>query len=402
MRILFHSNAPWCGTGYGQQVAIWAPRLRDMGHEVIISAFYGLNGQPSVWNGFQILPGGQDVFGNDIVRAHYERVQADLLLTLMDVWVVDPNAVKGLNVVHWHPIDCDPMSVGDKNSLMGSGAQSIAMSKFGKRKLEEAGFQPMYAPHAIDTNIFSPRPQRDQLRKEFGVEGKFVIGMNAANKDAVRKGYPEQFYAFARFHKRHPDSVMLVHALTAAPQALDLPVITRQLGVAEDIRFTDQYAYISGMITPEHIANWYSSLDLFSCASYGEGFGIPIVEAQACGVPVVVTDHTAMHELCGSGWKVKGEPFWNGVHQGWWASPRVDEIERAYEQAYQEWKTAKGANRRKKARKFALQYDIDYVEREHWKPIMQELEAKINEVPSDGGSGVHRIGPGQKAGVGGA
>ncbi len=33
MRILWHSNAPFLKTGYGQQTAIWAPRLRDLGHD---------------------------------------------------------------------------------------------------------------------------------------------------------------------------------------------------------------------------------------------------------------------------------------------------------------------------------------------------------------------------------
>lgn len=398
MRILIHSNAPWCGTGYGQQVALWAPRFQAMGHEVIISAFYGLNGQSSTWNGIQVLPGSQDVYGNDIIRAHYERLKADLLITLMDVWVLDPNAVRGLNAIHWHPIDVDPMSAADKVSLQGSGIRSVAMSKFGKRKLEEAGYQPFYAPHAVPTNVFHPRAERDELRKEFGVEGKFVIGINSANKDAVRKSFPQQFYAFANFHKRHPDSVVLIHSATAGPQALDLVAITRNLGVEEQVRFTDQYGYLQGLITQENLASWYTSLDLFSCTSHGEGFGIPIVEAQACGTPVVVTDCTAMTELCGSGWKVKGEPFWNGVHQGWWTSPYVSEIEKVYEKAYQEWKAGKTETRRKKAVNFAQQYDVDYVEKQYWKPIIDQL-AEENEraVSGDGGSGVHRVGPGQEA-----
>jgi len=372
-----------------------APRLRAMGHDVIISAFYGLNGQGSTWHGIQVLPGGQDVYGNDILKAHYERLDAELLITLMDVWVVNPEQMQGMNMVHWHPVDCDPLSAADQVSLRGTGARSIAISKFGKRKLEDAGYQPFYAPHAIDTNVFSVQDNRDKIRREFGVEGKFVIGMNSANKDAMRKSYAEQFWAFAKFHARHPDSVMLVHAATAAPQALDLPQISRALGVEEHIRFTDQYAYLTGLITPEHLANWYNALDLFSCASHGEGFGIPIIEAQACGVPVVVTDCTAMTELCGAGWRVKGEPFWNSVHQAWWTKPHVAEIEKSYEKAYEAWR--KGTLKRDKAREFALQYDADRVEAECWKPILEELEKSLNADARDGRSGITRIAPGEKS-----
>ena len=41
MKILLHSNAPWSASGYGQQAAMFAPRLADS-HEVGISAFQGL------------------------------------------------------------------------------------------------------------------------------------------------------------------------------------------------------------------------------------------------------------------------------------------------------------------------------------------------------------------------
>lgn len=372
MKILFHTNAPWVGTGYGTQAALWAPRFRDLGHEIIISAFYGLGGQPSVWNGFQVLPGGQDPYGNDIIKAHAERVNADMVLTLMDVWVLDPNNLRGLKLAHWIPIDSDPLSAADERALTASGAQTIAMSRHGERMLNDAGFRPMYAPHAIDTSVFKPAEDRDEVRKQFGVEGKFVIGINAANKDAVRKSYPEQIYAFARFHERHPDTMMLIHAATSAPQALDLPAVTRKLGVGDSVRFTDQYAYLTGLVAQGHLANWYSSLDLLSNCSYGEGFGLPIIEAQACGTPVVVTEHSAMPELCGAGWRVKGEPFWNSVHQAWWSKPYIGRIDAAYEKAYQE----RGTRRLKsvKARKFALQYDADKILQDHWSPILKELE----------------------------
>ena len=38
------------------------------------------------------------------------------------------------------------------------------------------------------------------------------------------------------------------------------------------------------------MAGWYRSLDVLSACSYGEGFGLPILEAQACGSPAIVTD----------------------------------------------------------------------------------------------------------------
>ncbi len=48
MKLLLHTNAPWSSSGYGQQAAMFAPRLAET-HEVGISAFQGLTGSPAGW-----------------------------------------------------------------------------------------------------------------------------------------------------------------------------------------------------------------------------------------------------------------------------------------------------------------------------------------------------------------
>ena len=50
--------------------------------------------------------------------------------------------------------------------------------------------------------------------------------------------------------------------------------------------FSDQYTYLLGW-PEERMAQLYNAFDVLSLASSGEGFGIPLIEAQACGVPVV-------------------------------------------------------------------------------------------------------------------
>jgi glycosyltransferase involved in cell wall biosynthesis len=214
------------------------------------------------------------------------------------------------------------------------------------------------------------------MRAQMGyTDEHFVIGMNAANKDAVRKGMFEQFTAFKLLHDKHPDVRLMVHALVSEPGAIELAPILRDLGIAKAVRFVDQYSYLTGTVKPEHLANWYSCLDLYSGCSYAEGFGLPIVEAQSCGVPVVVTDFSSMPEVCGAGWKVAGEPFWNPTHEARWLKPSVPAIFRAYEQAYQRGPAYK--KKQAQARDFALQYDAQRVLAEFWAPALKELEARL-------------------------
>ena len=55
--ILFHAPAPWSASGYGTQCGLWAQKLREMGHEVVLSSFYGLAGTVMEWAGMPVLPG---------------------------------------------------------------------------------------------------------------------------------------------------------------------------------------------------------------------------------------------------------------------------------------------------------------------------------------------------------
>src|SRR6266498_490712 len=99
MKILWHSVSPWTGTGYGTQTGLFTPRIRDLGHDVAISAFYGLQGAEMTWRGMKVYanyhaPHGTDVlvphalhhFGAHETRSFREAAARGLIITLYDVW----------------------------------------------------------------------------------------------------------------------------------------------------------------------------------------------------------------------------------------------------------------------------------------------------------------------------
>jgi glycosyltransferase involved in cell wall biosynthesis len=391
-RILAVSNAPWCGTGYSTQIAQLTIRLKEAGHEVAIFANYGLGGSKTEWNGIRVYPSAIDPLGNDVIHGHADDWKADIVLILYDAFAMNGQILRRMPqlVCFWQPVDCEPLGRGDREQLNASGARTIAMSRFGERMLAEAGLEPLYAPHGIDTeSMFVPaemlmddyvsipvrgrrRAARALLREQENIpEDAFVVGMNFHNKDVPRKGVWEQMSAFSIFHHRHPDTLLMVHTMPhSVMSGHDLIGMADFLGIAKAVRWADPYSLLVGNYTQDDMAKWYARLNLYSGASRGEGFGLPLIEAQACGVPVVTTDASAMAELTGPGWAVSGQPDWHKGQQATWITPDIGELVEVYEEAYD----GEAEARSEDARSFALQYDADAVFEKYWQPILGVLQ----------------------------
>ncbi len=128
---------------------------------------------------------------------------------------------------------------------------------------------------------------------------------------AIKARYhlPESYFLYVGSNKPHKNMLFLIKAWQqAASQVPDLPslvisgpwdarytapkrlVVTNQL--EENIRFT-------GPLPDEILPALYSSAVAFTFPSLYEGFGLPILEAMACGVPVICSRSTSLREVGG-------------------------------------------------------------------------------------------------------
>ena len=383
--ILWASNSPWAPTGYGTQTAQVTQRLKDDRHRIAVASNYGLEAASFEWHGIKQFGRGFDMYSNDVVPAHmaaweHENPGFDpLLITLYDVWVFKGEQWDHMpSIASWVPIDHMPAPPAVMKFLSKPNVTPIAMSQFGQAMIEREGVECLYVPHAIE-KVFTPTasvplPKGGALtgRQFMEVDGsKFVVGMNAANKGKVpnRKAYPEALLAFALFAKKHDDAVLYIHTEDrGAMGGINLRELAEACGIPDhQITFVDQYAYRTG-IPQEMLAAIYTAMDVLLMPSMSEGFGIPIIEAQACGTPVIVTDSTAMPELLGDGWLVEGQPWWDALQNAWMVAPSVPSIVEALEQAYDQ-----GRQRSQLAIDFAAQYDADYVFENYWRPAIAAL-----------------------------
>lgn len=332
-----------------------------------------------MWEGIPVLPGLGGEYGNGSLphhAKHFFGADGGLIVTLMDVWVLSAQMAAEMDMACWVPIDHDPAPPDVIEFFTVTGAIPIAMSRFGQRQLEQ--FDPLYVPHAVDTEVFRPL-ERAEVRKATGVdEDVFLVGMVAANKGRPsRKSFQEALEAFRLLRERHDNARLYLHT-TLDPnysQGEDITALVESLQLTDSVLVADQYRQAFNPLPPAKMAQVYATFDVLLNPAQGEGFGIPILEAQACGIPAIVTDFSAMSEVCGAGWKVGARPRWTG-QRSWQAYPDVAEIAAALEECYA-MSAAERDAMAVKAREHALGYDVKRVMAEHMLPALKAVEERI-------------------------
>lgn len=388
MKITWLSNAPWAATGYGNQTKIFVPRIKALGYDVAIIAFYGLEGSTLTINGIPVYPRAYHPYGMDVARAHSMSFGADYMFSLIDAWVCDPKSISPIRWIPWFPIDSDPVApvIVDK---VRQAHKRLVFSRHACRMMDAAGLDYDYIPHGIETNALAPmdgNEAREALRTKGGLlisDDAFLVGMVAANKgNPSRKAFDSQIAGFAEFSRKHSDAVLYIHSQKSEHGengGVNLPELCAYYGlqIGKNVLFPNEYQTLIGW--PDgYMQAAYSAMDVKLMATMGEGFGIPIVEAQACGTPVIVGDWTANSELCFSGWKIpqsKAVPMWTALATNQY-HVQPGAVADALQQAYN-----KRGNKiyRERARAGALQYDADKITAEYWKPYLEKLAQACHE-----------------------
>ncbi len=148
-------------------------------------------------------------------------------------------------------------------------------------------------PNAVDMTAFTPGPKPDALLDRYGLRGKRVL-MGMARLDAREKykGFDEVMEAMPALLARHPDLAYLI-----CGDGSDRPRLmqkARDLGLADRVVFT-------GYVDEAEKVDHYRLADVFLLAGWGEGFGIVLIEAMACGVPAIASILDASQEAVADG-----------------------------------------------------------------------------------------------------
>jgi glycosyltransferase involved in cell wall biosynthesis len=300
--------------------------------------------------------------------------QPNAMITLYDVWVLTNPAFNDIDIFSWVPLDHITLPPRVEEFLKKERVTPVAMAPHGVRQMEAKGIECKYAPHGIDTKVLKPTFEINgqSVEEHMGTKDRFVVGMVAANKSSGlvhRKAFSENLLAFSIFQKKHPDVMLYLHTDPVSKGiGWNLVSLLQSLGVDKnDVAFPNPFSYRYG-IPQETLAGYYTGMDVLLATSYGEGFGVPSVEALACGTRVIGSSWAATPDLLSEdSFLVEGQPSWDSGQDAWWQIPNVPSIVAALEEAY---KLGKG--RSQVAIDFASDFDVDKVWTKYWLPILRD------------------------------
>lgn len=213
-------------------------------------------------------------------------------------------------------------------------------------------------PNGVDTSLFHPHGPRRPLATRASFRFLFVGGCLA------RKGVDRLVMAFRQAFDPS-ENVCLVIKDAGRTGAYALEPTRRAVLAACEAAGAEIHYLDDESLSPAELAELYRACDVYVHPYRGEGFGLPMLEAMACGLPVILTDSGPGPEFCPpeASWQVRSlpdfEPGLAGGEDGlcgcpWWHEPDQAELIRLLRLARQH---AERAEKGRAARRAALAYD---------------------------------------------
>lgn len=164
------------------------------------------------------------------------------------------------------------MTKQDFVNILGVNQNKIQTAYFGF----DSGFKP------IGDKIFL-----EKIRRQYHLPEKFILFVGRIYSG---KNFGNLVQAFSKLHTGLPHKIVVAGHPRYGYER-DLAKI-EELDLQEKILFT-------GWVPQEDLVALYNLADLFILPSFYEGFGIPVIEAMACGCPVIASDAGALPEIAG-------------------------------------------------------------------------------------------------------
>jgi len=217
----------------------------------------------------------------DLIDAHYfypDGVAAARLARELDIPLLITGRGTDLTLI--------PQSPPERAQIQWAGKQAsalITVCEDLRHRLVELGEAPsrvVTLRNGVDLTRFSPG-DRDAARKRLGLDGFTLLSVGSL---IPRKGHELIIAALADL----PDARLLIAG--SGPMRAELERVAVEKGVASRVRFLGEIAH-------DALTDAYRAADIFVLASSREGWANVLLEAMACGTPVVATNVNGTPEV---------------------------------------------------------------------------------------------------------
>jgi glycosyltransferase involved in cell wall biosynthesis len=374
-KVLWVTDAPYRPTGYGRVVDNFIKFNTKYDVHCLGLPHYG---NPIDYHGATVWGKGEKDYGEDMLPFLLKKLKPEYIITLCDLAhqsrysylpkIKDRGLWHG-DWVTYSPVDTLNVMPWMKELVQHSDIK-VSLTKYTQKLFKGIGLNTEYVPHGVNPELYKPHSalKRAQLRERNNYKGKFVVFSVGKNQD--RKGWDRLIKGFSQFvHENNAkDAVFLMHTDKEGSDVRGKDAGYMINVLADKYEVTDQ-CY---MTDPQLHKLWRQNftekqlVDLYNIADVGlyagaEGFGIPILEQQACGRPVIIGDMCSARELVeGHGKIVPLAGYNEGVNGVETGKVSAEGITKALTEYYKDRKQVEQDGRA--AREHAIKYD--------WKTVM--------------------------------
>lgn len=266
-------------------------------------------------------------------------------------------------------IQDEAMGTGKKpwEELSKAQAMVIACSRWAAQGFLNSGLPKnkiVVVSCGVDPSVFHPisSEERTKLRKEMGWEGRFVcLNISAITNN---KGIDLVMRAIAEHSPKHPELLLCVKG--SDNLYLSSEYMRGFLGnmpkPARDA-VTSRMSYQGGALTAADMAKLYQCADVYLSPYRAEGFNLPVLEAAACGLPVICTLGGSTDDFVDDSWTLRmpGKET-TDPRLGWMIEPDYPQFSAHVQRAITDpaWRaSAAAAGPKWVAEKFTWKHSVD-------------------------------------------
>lgn len=367
-KILFCSEASFLNTGYANYTKRVLEELHNTGkYELAEMGAFGQRNDPKgmslPWKYYGVAPNIDyqpkaskeeinfyqssvyNSFGAGIFEEVCLNFRPDIVFDIRDYWMtsfIDESPFRDYyRFVLMPTVDAAPQARHWMDMYKRADAVFSYSEWAGKVLKEQSGGRINYIGTAspLADNVFHPGIKSTSRSYLNIPEDAIVIGTVMRNQR--RKLFPDLFDAFSKFLKKvdNPEKYFLYCHTGYPDMGWEIPELLQEYNLESKVYFTYKHessgqicaAFYNGPkcnelnfcgvkngITNVQLSKIYNSFDLYIQYANSEGFGIPLAEASACGIPICAIDYSAMSSILDNlgGVRLKPKGFYKELETG--------------------------------------------------------------------------------------